>query len=111
MSEESSTRLFVGNVAVDTSVNDIAEIFSQFGKIDDIQLMGKDFCFVEMSSLAEANSIIQYSGDLQIKGRKLRISYATKRKKDLSSNNVYRGNGGMSQGVDNSQGVTNIMRN
>ena len=48
LSEESSTRLFVGNVAEDTTVKEITEIFSQFGQINNVDLFGKNFCFVEV---------------------------------------------------------------
>jgi len=102
MSELSQKRLFVGKVPENATDNEINDIFSQFGVIVEIKRnASKRYCFVEMSSVAEANAVVKYSGLFVLKGNILNVSLAKKRT-DMPN---HKGDEGQSQRASNQTSV------
>jgi len=102
MSELCQKRLFVGKVPENATDNEISDIFSQFGVIDDIKRNpSRRYCFIEMSTVAEANAVVKYSGLLQLKGNILNVSLAKKRT-DMPN---HKGDEGQSQRARNQTSV------
>jgi len=102
MSELCQKRLFVGKVPENATDNEISDIFSQFGVIDDIKRNpSRRYCFIEMSTVAEANAVVKYSGLLQLKGNILNVSLA-KKKTDMPN---HKGDEGQSQRASNQSSV------
>lgn len=75
--------VFVGNLAFDTKEEDIRELFTTFGRINEIRLVTdkdtgrvKGFAFVEFADASAALSAIRNLDGYDMKGRALRVSYS-----------------------------------
>lgn len=92
---EDKTRLYVGNLSEDTESRDLHDFFKRFGQVMEARVIrnfetgiSKGFGFIQMSSESEAAVALQDRSDLTIKGRKIRIGYARKKKiKEVDGNN------------------------
>ena len=72
-------KLFVGNIDNETTAEDLKELFSKCGGIDDIQLVGgKGFAFIEMSTQVEAETAKKDLDGHQLKGKALKVHEARK---------------------------------
>lgn len=92
------TRLFVGNLAYETSDADLTELFSRAGTcvsaavlMDRATGRSRGFGFVEMSSAAEAGRAIAELNGAELQGRAINVSEARER----SENRPPRGPGQM----------------
>ena len=80
------TKLYVGNLSFNTTENELQELFSQAGTVQEVMLMqdkftgkSRGFAFVTMSSDQEAqNAITQFNGKT-IEGRPLTVNEARPR--------------------------------
>jgi RNA recognition motif-containing protein len=81
-----STKLYVGNLAFQTTSQDLQELFSQAGTVQSASVMedretgrSRGFAFVEMSSPDEATSAIQQFNGKEVGGRALKVNEAKPR--------------------------------
>src|SRR5205807_8266289 len=80
------TKLYVGNLSFNTTENELQELFSQAGAVQEVTLMqdkftgkSRGFAFVTMSSEQEAqNAITQFNGK-SVEGRSLTVNEARPR--------------------------------
>ena len=80
------TKLYVGNLAFSTTENELQELFSQAGAVQEVTLMqdkftgkSRGFAFVTMGSDQEAqNAITQFNGKT-VEGRPLTVNEARPR--------------------------------
>jgi cold-inducible RNA-binding protein len=81
-----STKLYVGNLAFQTTSQDLQELFSQAGTVQSASVMedretgrSRGFAFVEMSSQDEATSAIEQFNGKEVAGRTLKVNEAKPR--------------------------------
>jgi cold-inducible RNA-binding protein len=80
------TKLYVGNLSFNTTENELQELFSQAGTVQEVMLMqdkftgkSRGFAFVTMGSDQEAqNAITQFNGKT-VEGRALTVNEARPR--------------------------------
>ncbi|KAI9332944.1 hypothetical protein BDR26DRAFT_806160 [Obelidium mucronatum] len=72
--------LFVGNLSWTTKGEDLATLFSQFGKVESARVMSdretgrsRGFGFVEMAEATEADAAIEKLNGLEYQGRELKV--------------------------------------
>jgi len=77
------SRLYVGNLPYSTSEDQLTELFSRAGKVDNVRVMrdmatgrARGFAFVEMSSDDEAQKAITELHEHQLDGRALVVNEA-----------------------------------
>ncbi len=79
VSHGSSARIWIGQIAKKTNVDDVKEAFSQYGKIVDFKFIPKaydSFAFVEFSSEEEASRAIRMGDGLKVSGSILKVNSA-----------------------------------
>ena len=76
-------RLYVGNLPYSTSEDQLTELFSRAGKVDNVRVMrdmatgrARGFAFVEMSNDEEAQKAISDLHEFQLEGRGLVVNEA-----------------------------------
>jgi RNA recognition motif-containing protein len=76
-------RLYVGNLPYSTSEDQLTELFSRAGKVDNVRVMrdmatgrARGFAFVEMSTDDEAQKAINDFHEFQLEGRGLVVNEA-----------------------------------
>ena len=81
-----STKLYVGNLAFQTTSQDLQELFGQAGTVQSASVMedrdtgrSRGFAFVEMSSQEEATSAIEQFNGREVGGRTLKVNEAKPR--------------------------------
>ena len=81
-----STKLFVGNLAFQTTSEDLQELFSQVGTVESASVVedrmtgrSRGFAFVEMSTPEEAASAIEQFNGKEVGGRALKVNEAKPR--------------------------------
>src|SRR5215470_2187709 len=81
-----STKLYVGNLAFQTTSEDLQELFAQAGTVqsasvveDKITGRSRGFAFVEMSTKEEATSAIGQFNGKELGGRALKVNEAKPR--------------------------------
>src|ERR1044072_6032552 len=96
-----STKLYVGNLAFQTTNQELQQLFGQAGTVQSASIVedrdtgrSRGFAFVEMSTEEEANSAIQQFHGKQVGGRALTVNEAKPREN--------RGGGG--RGFSNNRG-------
>ena len=79
-------KLYVGNLAFQTTSQDLQELFSQAGTVQSASVMedretgrSRGFAFVEMSSQDEATSAIEQFNGKEVGGRTLKVNEAKPR--------------------------------
>ena len=79
-------KLFIGNMRLQTTASDLAELFKPFGQVTSVQVAAdretgrsRGFAFVEMPSDEEAAKAITGLDGKDIGGRTLRVSVAIPR--------------------------------
>lgn len=95
-----STKLYVGNLAFQTSSQQLQELFAQAGTVESASVVedrdtgrSRGFGFVEMSSKEEATAAIGKFNGKEFNGRNLNVNEAKPREsRRFGSGN--RGNGG-----------------
>ena len=104
-----STKLYVGNLAFQTTSQELQQLFGQAGTVQSASVVedrdtgrSRGFAFVEMSSEEEANSAIAQFNGKEVGGRALKVNEAKPREnrggggRGFSDNRGggYGGNGG-----------------
>lgn len=81
-------RIYIGNLNFKTTDENLREKFSQFGKVDSVEIikdktsgLSKGFGFVEMSDDKEAEKAIFSLNGKELDGRKVRVSVAEEKTK------------------------------
>jgi len=79
-------RLFVGNLSYQTDENELSELFSQFGAVENAQIMrdmatgrARGFAFVEMATDEEAQAAATGLNNTQFGGRTIAVNEARPR--------------------------------
>jgi len=79
-------KLYVGNLAFETSSNDLQTLFAQAGTVESVSLIedretgrSRGFGFVEMSSKEEGAAAIQQFNGKELGGRALKVNEAKPR--------------------------------
>ena len=96
-------KLYIGNLSIDVTEDDLRQEFQTFGKLDSVSLIkdkfrnvSKGFAFVEMEVKAEAEAAIAGLAGKELKGKKMDVNEA-RPKEDRKSGfggNRYGGGGG-----------------
>ena len=81
-----STKLYVGNLAFQTTSQELQQLFGQAGTVQSASVVedrdtgrSRGFAFVEMSSQEEANSAIEQYNGKELGGRALKVNEAKPR--------------------------------
>ena len=81
-----STKLYVGNLAFQTTSQDLEQLFGQAGTVQSASVVedrdtgrSRGFAFVEMSSQEEATSAIEQFNGKDVGGRALKVNEAKPR--------------------------------
>jgi len=81
-----STKLYVGNLAFQTTSQELQQLFGQAGTVQSASVVedrdtgrSRGFAFVEMSSDEEANSAIEQFNGKEVGGRSLKVNEAKPR--------------------------------
>src|SRR5215471_11659121 len=98
-----STKLYVGNLAFQTTSEDLQELFGQAGTVESASVVedrmtgrSRGFAFVEMSTKEEASSAIDQFNGKEVGGRALKVNEAKPREN--------RGGGGGGRGFGGNRG-------
>jgi RNA recognition motif-containing protein len=78
-------KLFVGNLSIDTSSDELRTLFSQLGVVESCSVIqdtvsgrSKGFGFVQMSSQEEAQAATQKLNGQTVRGRPLKVTERSK---------------------------------
>src|SRR5207247_4495195 len=81
-----NTKLFVGNLSFDVTENDLQDLFSPFGPVNEVNLMtdrstgrSRGFAFVTMATPEGAQAAIAGMAGKNVKGRDLTVNEARPR--------------------------------
>ena len=81
-----STKLYVGNLAFETSSNDLQTLFAQAGTVESVSVIedretgrSRGFGFVEMSTKEEGASAVEQFNGKDLGGRTLKVNEAKPR--------------------------------
>ena len=81
-----STKLYVGNLAFQTTSQELQELFAQAGTVESASVVedrdtgrSRGFAFVEMSTKEEANAAIEQFNGREVGGRALKVNEAKPR--------------------------------
>ena len=106
-----STKLYVGNLAFQTTSQDLQELFAQAGTVQSASVVedrdtgqSRGFAFIEMSTDAEAASAIEQFNGKEVGGRALKVNEAKPRENRSGGG---RGFGGNRHGSDRNRGGGN----
>ncbi len=96
-------KLYVGNLAYGVTEQDLRDLFSQAGELQDVMLIvdrdtrrSKGFGFVEYVNEADAQKAVQMFHDQEVEGRRLTVNVARPREErgGGGGGGGYRGGGG-----------------
>jgi cold-inducible RNA-binding protein len=95
------TKLYVGNLSFNTTENELQELFSQAGAVQEVTLMqdkftgkSRGFAFVTMGSEQDAQNAISKFNGLTVEGRPLTVNEARPREPRPPGGGGGRGYGG-----------------
>ena len=96
-----SKKLYVGNLAFQTTSNDLQQLFGQAGTVESASVIedrdtgrSKGFAFVEMSTEEEAATAIDQFNGKELAGRMLKVNEARPRENRSGGGGGGRGFGG-----------------
>jgi len=82
-----SSKLYVGNFNYSTEDSQLEKLFSQYGEIKNVTIIGqKGFGFVEMSNTSEAEEAKEALDGSDFEGRTLRVDEARPQKSRTDRN-------------------------
>ena len=108
-----STKLYVGNLAFQTTSQDLQDLFAQAGTVQSASVVedretgrSRGFAFVEMSSNAEATAAIEQFNGKEVGGRALKVNEAKPRENRSGGGRNFGGGrgGGFSRGNQSKSG-------
>jgi RNA recognition motif-containing protein len=75
--------IYVGNLATDVEDDELKELFSKYGRVDNVKIIrdmfsqtSKGFGFIEMPGKAEAEKALNELNTFDLKGKKLIVNEA-----------------------------------
>lgn len=87
-----NTKLYVGNLSFETSENELRDLFSGFGPVNEINVItdratgrSRGFAFVTMATAEGAQAAISGASNLDLNGRNLTVNEARPREQGASS--------------------------
>jgi RNA recognition motif-containing protein len=81
------SKLFVGNLSYSVTQDQLKELFSQYGTVNEVKVIGdKGFAFVEMSSQAEAENAKKTLDGYSLEGRNLKVNEARPKNENKDRN-------------------------
>ena len=96
-----SKKLYVGNLAFQTTTQDLQQLFGQAGSVESAQIIedrdtgrSKGFAFVEMSTEDEAAAAIEQFNGKEVGGRALKVNEARPKENRSGGGGGGRGFGG-----------------
>ena len=96
-----STRLYVGNLAFQTTSQELQELFATAGTVESARVVqdrdtgrSRGFAFVEMSTKEEATSAIDQFNGKEVGGRPLKVNEAKPRENRSVGGHGFDGNRG-----------------
>jgi len=96
-----TTKLYVGNLAFQTTGQDLQQLFAQAGTVESASIVedrdtgrSRGFAFVEMSTSEEANSAIAQFNGKELAGRMLKVNEAKPRENRAGGGRGFGGNRG-----------------
>ena len=96
-----STKLYVGNLAFETTSQELQELFSQAGTVESASIVedrdtgrSRGFAFVEMSTKEEAAAAIDQFNGKEVAGRALKVNEAKPRENRGGGGRGFGGGGG-----------------
>jgi RNA recognition motif-containing protein len=95
-------KLYVGNLSYQVTEQDLRDLFSQAGELQDVMLIvdrdthrSKGFGFVEFVTEADAQKAVEMFHDQEVQGRRLTVNIARPREeRSGGGGGGYRGGGG-----------------
>jgi cold-inducible RNA-binding protein len=94
-----STKLYVGNLAFQTTSQELQEMFAQAGTVESASVVedrdtgrSRGFAFVEMSTKEEATAAIDQFNGKELGGRALKVNEAKPRENRSVGGRGFRGN-------------------
>jgi len=100
-----STKLYVGNLAFQTTSQELQQLFAQAGTVESASVVedrdtgrSRGFAFVEMSSPEEATSAIEQFNGKEVGGRALKVNEAKPRENRSGGGGRNFGGGGGGRG-------------
>src|SRR4051794_31297850 len=94
-------KLYVGNLAFQTTSQDLQELFAQAGTVESASVVedrmtgrSRGFAFVEMASKEEATSAIEQFNGKEVGGRALKVNEAKPRENGGGGGRGFGGGGG-----------------
>ena len=82
------SKLYVGNLDYSATNKQLEELFSKYGKVNQIDIIqGKGFGFVEMSDPSEAEKAKEELNGSDFLGRTLKVDEARPRKENFKRDN------------------------
>src|ERR1700745_4514534 len=101
-----STKLYVGNLAFQTTSEELQSLFAQAGTVESASVVedrmtgrSRGFAFVKMSTADEANAAIEQFNGKEVGGRALKVNEAKPRENRGGGGGGGRGFGGNPGGV------------
>ena len=86
-------KLYVGNLAFETTENDLQDLFEQHGTVNEVQLMmdrmtgkSRGFAFVTMNDAEQAKAAMSATNGKELNGRSLNVNEARPREERPRSN-------------------------
>ena len=96
-----STKLYIGNLAFQTTSQELQELFAQAGTVESASVVedrmtgrSRGFAFVEMSTKEEANAAIEQFNGKELGGRALKVNEAKPRENRAGGGGGGGGRGG-----------------
>src|SRR5436190_24133759 len=107
-----STKLYVGNLAFQTTSEELQSLFAQAGTVESASVVedrmtgrSRGFAFVEMSTADEANTAIEQFNGKEVGGRALKVNEAKPREnRGGGGGRGFGGGGGGGRGVGGNRG-------
>jgi len=85
-------KMYIGSLQYNTSEEELTELFSEFGKVESIELIkdrqtgqSKGFGFVEMPNNSEADTAIKALNGSNFQGRMIKVNQAQNKSKNNRS--------------------------
>ena len=86
-------KLYVGNLAFETTENDLQDLFEQHGAVNEVQLMmdrmtgkSRGFAFITMNDAEQAKAAMSATNGKELNGRALNVNEARPREERPRSN-------------------------
>ena len=96
-----SSKLYVGNLAFQTTSQELQELFAQAGTVESASVVedrmtgrSRGFAFVEMATQEEANAAIEQLNGKEVGGRALKVNEAKPRENRGGGGRGFGGGGG-----------------